>query len=110
MLCRAADLSLSPPLQDYRPGSAYSDIEPDLVRRKAAQADRDWDRERRGQTAAAVDDGSGPRHRSGSGARGLGYMDEAPAGDKADVFASYRSQLSGAYYDMIHRSLVRRGR
>lgn len=95
-----------PPFQDYREGMQFADLEIDLPRRRTFN-----DRREEGPLPVPINDGSGPRGKSG--AMGLGYgahpasADGPP--DPQDAFGQYRSMRSGAYYNLIHRNAAKRG-
>ena len=81
----------APIAQDYRPGMAFSDLEPEPPRRRPAAEDA-------ARPALPLDDGSGGFGRGGGGgARGLGYGAGGEKGD--DVFESYRRMRSSGYHE-----------
>lgn len=90
----------------------FVDLETEPPRRRTF-VDRSAEERAHRPTAEPFDDGSGPRGPRGSGgAQGLGYGSAEPseqAEQKVDVFNKYRSMLSGAYFEQIHRSLAKRG-
>ncbi|KAL6770520.1 hypothetical protein ACKKBF_B31580 [Auxenochlorella protothecoides x Auxenochlorella symbiontica] len=99
-------------IADYRPGMQFVDLETEPPRRRTF-VDRGTEERVHRTTVEPFDDGSGPRGSRGSGgAQGLGYGGAEPAEpseQKVDVFNKYRSMLSGAYFEQIHRSLAKRG-
>lgn len=90
----------------------FVDLETEPPRRRTF-VDRGTEERVHRTTVEPFDDGSGPRGSRGSGgAQGLGYGGAEPAEpseQKVDVFNKYRSMLSGAYFEQIHRSLAKRG-
>lgn len=85
----------------------FADLEIDLPRRRTfSDSGRE---EPHAMPGAPLNDGSGPR--GVSGAVGLGYASQRKEGEaeKKDVFSQYRSQRSGAYFDLIHRNAAKRG-
>ncbi|KAL6769583.1 hypothetical protein ACKKBG_A31580 [Auxenochlorella protothecoides x Auxenochlorella symbiontica] len=99
-------------IADYRPSMQFVDLETEPPRRRTF-VDRGTEERVHRTTVEPFDDGSGPRGSRGSGgAQGLGYGSAEPAEpseQKVDVFNKYRSMLSGAYFEQIHRSLAKRG-